>query len=234
MSMLEQSKFAPAALILAAMPVMALSPMASAQETAGADDTVPRMSAELPERLAGTNERAPEPVPRSSAGDIGEIDIARLQYGIGQPAISQMIDPIDIDVSPDGVGAPPGSGTYSEGEELYAEYCVACHGADLEGNSDLGAPRLIGGRDTLDTANPVKTVESYWPYASTLFDYTHRAMPMNAPGSLSADEVYAISAYILGRAGIVDKDFELNADGFAEIQMPNAYAFVEDPRPATP
>jgi S-disulfanyl-L-cysteine oxidoreductase SoxD len=110
---------------------------------------------------------------------------------------------------------------------------VACHGGDLEGNSDLGALRLIGGRDTLDTESPVKTVESYWPHASTLFDYTHRAMPMNAPGSLTADEVYAISAYVLGRAGIVGEDFEMDADSFAEIEMPNVDGFVPDPRPDT-
>lgn len=228
MFMLNHPKTKLAAVILAALPAIAF-----AQDTEGADDDVPRMSAELPDRVSGTDERAPEPVPHSSAEEIGEIDVANLKFGVGQPATPEMIDPINIEVSPDGVGAPSGSGTYAEGEELYALHCVACHGGDLEGNSDLGAPRLIGGRDTLDTESPVKTVESYWPHASTLFDYTHRAMPMNAPGSLTADEVYAISAYVLGRAGIVGEDFEMDADSFAEIEMPNVDGFVPDPRPDT-
>ena len=98
--------------------------------------------------------------------------------------------------------------------------------------SELGAPRLIGGRGTLADDNPVKTVESYWPYASTLFDYVHRAMPMNAPGSLSANEVYAVSAYVLGRAGITsdDADTTLDAQSMAAIGMPNVTGFVPDPR----
>jgi cytochrome c len=221
-----KTKFA--VICLAVLPATAL-----AQETAGGDDEPPRMSAELPERLPGTDERAPEPVPRSSAENIGAIDVATLQFGIGHPATSEIIDPIDIDVMPDGVGAPPGSGTYAEGEELYARHCAACHGEDLQGNADLGAAPLIGGRGTLDTDSPVKTVESYWPHASTLFDYTHRAMPINAPGSLSAEEVYAITAYVLGRGEIVSEDFELNAETFSEIEMPNADGFVADPRPDT-
>ncbi|MFZ3585308.1 c-type cytochrome, partial [Loktanella sp. DJP18] len=105
----------------------------------------------------------------------------------------------------------------------------------LMGVSQLGAPQLIGGRGTLATDAPVKTVESYWPYASTFFDYTHRAMPMTEPGSLSADEVYAISAYVLGQAGITstEPDNVLDAASMADIKMPNADGFVLDPRPDT-
>jgi cytochrome c len=199
-----------------------------------ADDAqVPRQAAELPQRLEGTGERAPETVPRSSAEEGAEIDPAAFRFGLGRPASGEEIAAIDIDVMPDGHGAPEGGGTFAEGEELYATHCVACHGADLQGVEGTGGVALIGGRGTLDTDAPVKTVESYWPHASTLFDYTHRAMPFNAPGSLTPDEVYAISAYILGRAGILDKGTEMDAATFAEIEMPNADGFYRATRPDT-
>ena len=198
------------------------------------EDLVPREAAALPERLSETGERAPEPVPSSSASDAGEIDLQALMLHIGRPATQEEVAAVDIDVMPDGVGAPEGSGTFEEGEDLYALHCASCHGEDLQGISELGAPRLIGGRGTLDTDSSVKTVESYWPHASTLFDYTHRAMPLNSPGSLAPDEVYAITAYILGRAGILDENTEMNAGTFGEIEMPNVDGFVSDPRPDTP
>ncbi|WP_113910830.1 c-type cytochrome [Roseovarius dicentrarchi] len=195
----------------------------------------PRTAAALPETLEETGERAPAEVPKSSAEDVGDIAPANNAYGVGSPASEEAIAAIDIDVMPDGRGLPDGSGTYGEGEELYEAICAACHGADLMGISQLGAPQLIGGRGTLATDAPVKTVESYWPYASTLFDYTHRAMPMTEPGSLTADEVYAISAYVLGRAGIIGTEpgTLLDAASMADIKMPNADGFVSDPRPDT-
>jgi len=196
-------------------------------------EEVPRTSAEVPERLPETGERAPESPPQSSAQTIENIDADAFVFGVGQPATPEEIAAIDIDLMPDGTGLPEGSGTFAEGEQLYQEYCAACHAEDLGGISDLGAARLIGGRGTLDSDSPVKTVESYWPYASTLFDYVHRAMPMDAPGSLDADEIYAINAYILGRAGILDEDTELNAETYSEIVMPNVDGFVPDPRPDT-
>jgi cytochrome c len=106
----------------------------------------------------------------------------------------------------------------------------------LEGIPELGAPKLIGGRGSLASDAPVKTVESYWPYSSTLFDYVHRAMPLHAPGSLSPDEVYAVSAYILGRAGITSQepDAMLDAETMPKVAMPNADGFVADPRDGTP
>lgn len=192
-----------------------------------------RTSAALPETLDGTGERAPMKVPRSSAESVGEIAPAENAYGVGQEATEEEIAAIDIDVMPDGRGLPEGSGTYAEGEEFYETNCAACHGSDMMGVSELGAPRLIGGRGTLASDAPVKTVESYWPYASTFFDYTHRAMPMDAPGSLAADEVYAISAYVLGKAGIAssEPDSVMDAETLAGIEMPNANGFVADPRP---
>ena len=119
----------------------------------------------------------------------------------------------------------------SRAKRFYAAICSSCHGENLEGIKELGAPQLIGGRDTLASDSPVKTVESYWPYASTLVDYVHRAMPMDAPGSLSPDDVFAVSAYVLGRAGIVEKDFTLSQDNIGEVTMPNADGFIDDPRP---
>ncbi|MEI4260477.1 c-type cytochrome [Roseovarius sp. D0-M9] len=194
-----------------------------------------RTVAALPETLEETGERAPMEVPESSAESVGDITPAENAYGVGQPASEEQIAAVDIDAMPDGRGLPDGSGTYAEGEELYEAVCAACHGLDMMGVSELGAPQLIGGRGTLASDAPVKTVESYWPYASTFFDYTHRAMPMTESGSLSADEVYAISAYVLGKAGITstEPDSVMNAEAMAKVEMPNANGFVEDPRPDT-
>lgn len=204
---------------------------ALAAGAAFAQDGVPRIAADLPNILLETGERAPTPPPTSSADQVGDVAPEAGKFGIGHPVTEKEIAAIDIDVMPDGAGLPRGSGTYADGEALYAQVCAACHGENLEGIAELGAPRLIGGRDTLATDAPVKTVESYWPHASTFFDYVHRAMPMDAPGSLAPDEVYAISAYILGRAGIVGEDVELDAAGYAAIEMPNVDGFGDDPRP---
>ena len=144
-------------------------------------------------------------------------------------------------VPPDGAGLPPGSGTPAQGANVYAQACVACHGDALQGQKTIGAPALIGGRGTLARVPalgtppgnlPVKTVESYWPYATTLFDYIRRAMPMNAPGSLTNDQVYSVSAYILARATIVKQDAVLDAKTLPGVQMPNRNGFVADYQPA--
>ncbi len=149
----------------------------------------------------------------------------------GTPVTAEDVAKIDIDIMPDGTGLPEGSGNYSDGEEVYKINCAACHGDDLAGIKDLGAPALIGGRGSLATDAPFKTIESYWPHASTVFDYIRRAMPINAPGSLTDSEVYAVTAYILGRSGILTEDVKLDADRFREIEMPNKDGFFPDPRP---
>ena len=135
---------------------------------------------------------------------------------------------------PDGRGLPEGSGSVADGKRVYEEQCQACHGATLEGGV---GDRLIGGRGTLineDAATkPVKTVESYWPYATTLFDYIKRSMPFTAPDSLSNDQVYAVTAYILAEAKIIPADATLDAKSLAEVQMPNRDGFIADPRPDT-
>src|SRR6185369_2853080 len=123
------------------------------------------------------------------------------------------------------------------GRKIYEAACSACHGPDLRGGARLpdmpsgAALRLVGGRGTLTTKNPVMTVESYWPYATTLFDYVRRAMPFNAPGSLSADEVYAVVAYILSEAKIIKPSETIDAKSLPKVAMPNKDGFESDPRP---
>jgi len=153
-------------------------------------------------------------------------------YGFGSPASAADIARINIDVMPDGRGAPPGQGEYIQGKIIYTEQCAACHGSDMASPvKGTGAPALRGGRGTLASGNPKKTVESYWPYASTLFDYVKRAMPFNAPGSMSDNEVYAVVAYILAEGGIIDTDIVMDAKTIAKVKMPNRNGFIPDTRP---
>jgi cytochrome c len=133
---------------------------------------------------------------------------------------------------PDGRGLPPGSGSVLEGKSVYQQQCASCHGENLQGGT---GDRLIGGRGSLVNDDPrkppVKTVESYWPYATTLFDYVKRAMPLTAPDSLTDDQVYAVTAYILERAEIVPEDVIMNAESLPKVAMPNRDGFVPDRRP---
>ncbi len=153
------------------------------------------------------------------------------RFGFGSAVGEAEIAKVDIDVMPDGRGAPPGEGSYQQGKEVYEAKCAACHGPDLQGVKEAGGAPLIGGRGTLDSDSPEKTVESYWPYASTLFDYTKRAMPFDAPGSLTDAEVYAVVAFILAEANIVDRSATMNAEALALVEMPNRNGFIPDSRP---
>jgi mono/diheme cytochrome c family protein len=152
-------------------------------------------------------------------------------YGFGTPAtpeeLGQFVSPL-----PDGRGMPAGSGTVAQGKALFATQCAACHGAQLEGG--IG-DRLVGGRGTLVNADPtkapIKTVESYWPYSTTLFDYIKRAMPLYQPGSLSNDDVYSLAAYILAEGKIVPADATLDQSSLPKVQMPNRDGFIPDSRP---
>ncbi len=152
-------------------------------------------------------------------------------YDFGSTPTAEEIAAIDIDVMPDGRGLPSGSGGHAAGKEVYAAKCMACHGADFAGVAGTGGAALLGGRGSLDSGKPKKTVESYWPYASTVFDYVKRAMPFNAPGSLSDDEIYSVVAYLLGEANIIDKTATLDAKSLPEVEMPNQDGFISDPRP---
>lgn len=157
---------------------------------------------------------------------------AQTRYSFGTPATAQDLAPF-FAIPADGKGLPTGSGTPAQGAKVYAENCALCHGAHLEGNpaKGLGGDKLIGGRGTLATAAPVKTVESYWPYATTLFDYVKRAMPFSSPGSLTDDQVYAVVAYILSEAKIIGPSDVMNASTLPKVEMPNRNGFEPDPRP---
>jgi cytochrome c len=150
------------------------------------------------------------------------------RYGIGRVATPAEIAGWNIDIGRDGSGLPPGGGSVSHGREVFAQQCAACHGD--KGQGGVG-DKLAGGHGTLGTSNPVRTVGSYWPYAPTLFDYIRRAMPQNAPQSLSNDDVYAVSAYILNLNGLLPADATLDATTLAAIKMPNRDHFTGDPRP---
>ena len=149
-------------------------------------------------------------------------------YGVGTPLSDQDIAAWNIDVAPDGRGLPAGSGDVATGARVFAAQCAACHGTQGQG---LLGDALVGGRGTLASAKPKRTVGSYWPYATTLFDYIRRAMPFTAPESLSADDVYAVCAFLLNQNGIVPPDTRLDARSLPAVKMPNRDGFVADPRP---
>jgi S-disulfanyl-L-cysteine oxidoreductase SoxD len=143
--------------------------------------------------------------------------------GQGRPASREEIALWDVSIGPDGVGLPPGSGSPPQGEAVYAAKCLPCHGEKGSGKPN---DQLVGGLGTLAGQQPVKTVGSFWPYATTLFDYVRRAMPINAPKSLSDDEVYAVCAYILRLNGIIEEGDVMNAQTLPKVQMPNRDGFV--------
>ena len=143
---------------------------------------------------------------------------------LGRPATPEEIAAWDISIGPDGAGLPPGSGTPQQGEAVSAAKCVPCHGEKGSGKPN---DQLVGGLGTLTgDQTPVKTVGSFWPYATTLFDYVRRAMPFNAPRSLSNDEVYAVCAYILQLNGIIAENAVMNSQTLANVRMPNHDGFV--------
>lgn len=146
------------------------------------------------------------------------------RLGLGTPAKSTELG-FFFAIPPNGRGLPPGSGTARQGEALYARRCAGCHGVDLQGDRAVGGDALVGGRATLAGPAPLRTVESYWPYATTLFDYVKRSMPFNEPGVLTDSEVYSVVAYILAKGGIVRADQRLDADSLPRVRMPNRDGF---------
>jgi mono/diheme cytochrome c family protein len=148
--------------------------------------------------------------------------------GLGHTPGAEQLADIDISIPPDGHGLPAGSGSAGQGAAIFAAKCQVCHGA-----AGVGGPndRLTGGLGSLATPKPVKTVASYWPYATTVFDYVRRAMPLTAPQSLTNDEAYALTAYLLSIDGIVAKDAVLDAASLPRVKMPNRDGFISwEPR----
>ena len=151
-------------------------------------------------------------------------------FNLGKIATTEEVAGWDIDVRPDGLGAPVGIGNAIDGEEVYADLCAACHGDFGEGVDRW--PELVGGEGSLDTHDPLKTTGSYWPYASTLYDYVYRAMPFGEAQSLSYDETYQIVAFLLYMNDIIEDDFDLSHENLGAIVMPNRDGFfMPDPRP---
>ena len=150
------------------------------------------------------------------------------RYGVGRPPAPEEIRELGSAIAPDGTGLPQGSGTVAAGRALFVAQCARCHGPMGEG--DVG-PRLEGGQGTLSTPRPLKTVGSFWPYATTLWDYVNRAMPFDRPGLLESSEVYAAVAYVLNLNGIIEEDGVMNATTLPKVKMPNRDGFVADPRP---
>ena len=166
-----------------------------------------------------------------SANNIKNSDENNSQlFNIGKTASKQEIAGWDIDVRPDGHGLPDGGANASDGEDLYDEKCASCHGTFGEGEGSW--PKLIGERSSIKTGiKPEKTVGTFWASPSTLMDYIHRAMPFTQPQSLSWDETWAISAYVLYLNDIIDEDFLFNRESFAQVVMPNSGNFIADQRP---
>ncbi len=159
----------------------------------------------------------------------GSVSAQAPRYNIGRPATPAETRARDISVAPDGTGLPAGHGTVAEGRIIYQKTCASCHGDKGQGIADF--PALSGGQGTLLTKAPIQTVGSYWPYATTVWDYIHRAMPYQRPGTLSSREVYAVTAYVLYMNRIIPANGDLSEATLPKVRMPNRDGFIADPRP---
>jgi S-disulfanyl-L-cysteine oxidoreductase SoxD len=160
-----------------------------------------------------------------AAGSLWAAEPSPVPLGIGRPASVHDVSARNLTVLPDGTGLPRGKGSVEEGAALYVAQCAACHGARGEGRGDFAA--LVGGRDSLARAKPILTVGSYWPYATTVFDYIRRAMPYQGSGELSANDVYALTAWILAENEIVKPKSVLTEQTLPRVQMPNKEGFED-------
>ena len=149
-------------------------------------------------------------------------------YRVGRAPEADEVKALSITVFPDGTGLPEGRGTVAVGREVYARRCSECHGATGRGGESSA---LVGGQGSLMSAKPLKTVGSYWPYATTLWDYVNRTMPFHNPGILTDDQVYSVVAYVLFLNEIVGENEELNRETLPRVRMPNREGFVKDDRP---
>jgi mono/diheme cytochrome c family protein len=164
---------------------------------------------------ASTSRKTVHPVPARKAAPGGP--------GLGVPATAAQIESADVSIGPDGAGLPPGSGTPQEGEAIFNTKCIACHGPQGSGTVN---DQLVGGQGTLTSTAPIKTIGSYWPYATTVFDYVRRAMPYPTPHSLNDQEVYALTAYLLNLNGVIAKDAVMDAKTLPQVHMPNRGNFI--------
>ncbi len=201
-----------------------LAYLATFSKDAPADTAADAAPAEEPEaKMASAAEESAAPATAGSSTREGGV------HGLGRVATAEEVAAWDIDVRPDGAGLPDGRGTVADGEMIFTEQCAVCHGDFGEGVGRW--PVLAGGQDTLTRERPEKTVGSYWPYLSTVYDYVRRAMPFGNARSLSDDDVYALTAYVLYLNDVVtEEDFELSKDNFTEIRLPNEEAFIDDNR----
>jgi S-disulfanyl-L-cysteine oxidoreductase SoxD len=158
----------------------------------------------------------------------------RPDAGFGQPVTEEDLALWDIAIeTPTGENLPEGQGTVAEGETVYAELCMACHGEEAQGGPDLMYGGMVGGIGTMDESPRVLTPGSMYPYAPILFDYVYRAMPLDNPHSMTPDQVYAVSAYLYHLNGLIPADFVMNAETMPSIEMPNRDGFIADDRPDT-
>lgn len=180
-----------------------------------------------PHTADGEDEEAPR---------LAGADPVPARFGIGRPADPVEIAALDIDVMPDGTGLPAGSGSVARGGVVYAARCATCHGSEGEGNPPAGGPLVAQGdphqfdfADSLEQER-TKTVGSYWPYATTVFDYVRRAMPFDQPGSLTDEQVYSVTAWLLWKNGVVEEDIVLDRVSLPRVRMPAQDRFVPDDR----
>jgi len=190
---------------------------------------------EAPAQTAAVVEEATQDTAAPAGGLIAAAQATEqtggLRFGLGRAALPEEISAWDVDVRPDGTGLPAGSGNAYDGEELFEDNCAVCHGSFAEGVDNW--PKLAGGDGTLADEDPLKTVGSYWPHLSTVWDYVNRSMPFGAAQTLSEDDVYAIVAYILYSNDIIDDEFELSPETWNEVVLPNAGGFIIDDRADT-
>lgn len=168
------------------------------------------------------------PISAAKAQESAKSPTFEKRLGIGHTTTEELIKAWNIDIAPDGSNLPDGSGSVAQGRQIFADTCAVCHGEHgTEGPMD----RLVGGEGTLGAKKPIMTVGSYWPYATTLYDYVRRAMPLNAPQSLTADQVYAVTAYVLNMDKIVPDDAVLDKHSLPKIKMPNRNGFEHTKAP---
>jgi S-disulfanyl-L-cysteine oxidoreductase SoxD len=179
---------------------------------------------------AGAADLAKQSDPKQTGSPKGRNTVSETAHdGLGRSAIAADFARHNYLVGPKGTGLPKGRGTAKEGGAIYAQSCALCHGRHGEGSNNY--PPLVGGQGSLKSDNPLPTVGSYWPYATTVWDYINRAMPYQNPGTLKPDEVYALTAYLLTLNGIVSENSELNERTLPAVKMPNRDGFVPDSRP---